>query len=113
MSNKSGFAKWLEIQYLDWMHKKGEVTAQREFAEYLGLDPVQLSHYLNARRKMPDANIIEKLALKLGPEIYDVLGLARPDSQLKQLTAVWHLLSQNQIKRILAIAFDEEGSLNE
>ncbi|MGI6730456.1 MAG: helix-turn-helix domain-containing protein [Anaerovoracaceae bacterium] len=106
MNSKSEFASWLELQFINWMRERGEVTTQREFAEYLGLDQVQLSHYINERRKKPDKASLEKIAAKLGPEIYDVLGLARPDPQLKQLTAVWHLLSQDQIRRILAIAFE-------
>ena len=107
MKNKSEFANWLEVQFINWMRERGEVTTQREFAEYLGLDQVQLSHYINERRKKPDKKSLIKLADKLGPEVYDVLGLARPDPQLKRLTSVWHLLSQDQIERILAIAFDE------
>lgn len=107
MKNKSEFANWLEKQFINWMRERGEVTTQREFAEYLGLDQVQLSHYINERRKKPDKKSLIKLADKLGPEVYDVLGLARPDPQLKRLTSVWHLLSPDQIRRILAIAFDE------
>ena len=107
MKSKSEFARWLELQYVDWMHERGEVTTQREFAEYLGLDQVQLSHYINERRKKPDKVALEKLASKLGPEIYDVLDLARPDLDLKQVTAVWHLLSEEQKERIMAIALEE------
>ena len=109
MKSKSEFANWLEGQFINWMQERGEVTTQREFAEFLGLDQVQLSHYMNERRKKPDKVSLEKIAARLGPEIYDVLGLARPDPQLKQLTSVWHLLTSDQIERILAIAFDEEG----
>lgn len=104
MNSKSEFANWLEVQFINWMRERGQVTTQREFAEYLGLDQVQLSHYINERRKKPDKVSLEKIASKLGPEIYDVLGLARPDPQLKQLTAVWHKLSEETKKIILDIA---------
>jgi transcriptional regulator with XRE-family HTH domain len=107
MKEKNAFAKWLELQYINWMKDRGEVISQGEFASYLELDPMNLSNYINSKRKMPDPDSIEKIAAKLGPEIYDVLGLARPDPQLKQLTAVWHLLSQDQIRRILAIALED------
>lgn len=108
MKNKSEFANWLEVQFINWMRERGEVTTQREFAEYLGLDQVQLSHYINERRKKPDKKSLIKLADKLGPEVYDVLGLARPDADLKQVTAVWHKLDEETKQEILEIALRKE-----
>ena len=108
MQEKIELARWLELQYIEWMRRRGSVSTQREFAEYLGLDPVQLSHYLNARRKRPDQKAIEKMADKLGPEVYDVLGLARPDAQLRELTGMWHTLDQATKDRILQIAKEQE-----
>lgn len=104
MERNIALSKWLEHQYIEWMRTKGKISSQREFAEYLDIDPMNLNNYLNAKRKMPDSNSIKKIAAKLGPEIYDVLGLARPDADLKQVTAVWHKLSEETKKRILEIA---------
>jgi transcriptional regulator with XRE-family HTH domain len=105
---KQGLARWLEIQYIEWMRERGEVVSQREFAEYLGLDQVQLSHYLNARRKNPDPDAVAKMADKLGPEVYDILGLARPDPQLQELTSIWHKLDKDVKDQILQIAEKRE-----
>ena len=104
MSQSQTFAKWLELQYIDWMQKKGEISSQRDFANYLGIDPMSLSNYLNAKRKSPDQETVEKLADKLGPEVYDVLGLARPDPQLQELTSMWHKLDQETKDEILEMA---------
>ena len=104
MKEKTGFAKWIEIKYIEWMKEKEQIHSQREFADYLGIDAMSLSHYINARRKMPDQDSIKKIASKLGPEVYDVLGLARPDADLKQVTAVWHKLNDQTKHRILEIA---------
>lgn len=108
MEDKNAFAKWLEIQYIDWMKDRGEVSSQREFASYLELDPMNLSNYINSKRKMPDPVSIAKIAAKLGPEVYDVLGLARPDPDLKRLTAIWHKLSERTKEKILQIANSDE-----
>ena len=48
------------------------------------------------------------MADKLGPEVYDVLGLARPDAQLRELTGMWHTLDQATKDRILQIAKEQE-----
>jgi transcriptional regulator with XRE-family HTH domain len=104
MKHKEAFAKWLERQYIEWMSDRGEVASQREFAEFIGIDPMNLSNYLNAKRRMPDQESIKKIAEKLGPEVYDVLGLARPDPQLQRLTSMWHKLDQETKNRILNLA---------
>lgn len=109
MKRNEALAKWLEIKYINWMRDKGEVLSQREFAEFLGLDPMNLSNYLNAKRKMPDDISIKKMADKLGPDIYDVLGLARPDPQLQELTSVWHRLDQEIKDKILELAKNQQG----
>jgi transcriptional regulator with XRE-family HTH domain len=103
MDKGKELSKWLEIKYIDWMKKMGEVASQREFAEYLDLKPVSLSNYLNGKQ-MPVGGTVEKLADKLGPEIYDVLGLVRPDKQLQELTSVWHKLDQEIKDQILRMA---------
>ncbi len=104
MDKKQAFAKWLEIKYIEWMRERGEVASQRAFADYLEIDPVSLSNYLNAKRRMPDEASIEKIADNLGPEIYDILGLARPDPQLQELTSIWHKLDQETKDKILQTA---------
>ena len=108
MNGNKTLAKWLELKYIDWMKERGEIVSQREFADFLGIDPMNLSHYLNAKRKVPDQESIKKIAEKLGPEIYDVLGLARPDPQLQELTSIWHKLDQDVKNKILRIAEDGE-----
>jgi transcriptional regulator with XRE-family HTH domain len=86
------------------MKKEGRIKSQREFAEFLGIDSVKLNQYLNSRRKKPDTETVKAIASALGPEIYDVLGLARPDPQLQELTGIWHKLDQETKSKLLEIA---------
>lgn len=107
VSMSLNLSEWLQKKYIQWMAKHGEIRSQREFAEYLGIDKVSMSRYMNAKIRNPDMETIQKFAEKLGPEVYDVLGLARPDPQLQELTSMWHTLDQETKDRILAIARSE------
>lgn len=104
MEGEMSLARWLEEKYVNWMNTDKRFRSQREFAEYIGIDPVKLNQYLNGRRKSPDLETIDIIAKSLGPEIYDILGLARPDKQLQELTSKWHTLDQTTKDKILSIA---------
>lgn len=68
---------WLETQYLLW--KGDSKKTYTDFAVYLDVPNTSLSNWLNSGTKMR-ADTVSKIARKLGPEIYDVLGLDRPDA---------------------------------
>ena len=70
------------------------------FANYLGISPPLLSHYMNGVRK-PSIDTVHVLAEKLGNEIYDVLGFQRPDPALQKLIAKWEVLSDQEQREIL------------
>lgn len=101
------FSNWLQKKYIEWMAAEGEIRTQKDFADFLKIDKVTLSRYINAKRKNPDLKTVKKFADKLGPEVYDILGLARPDPQLQKLTSKWHALNQTTKDHILQIA--EQG----
>ena len=106
ISMKSSLSEWLQKKYIDWMAEQGEIKTQHEFADFLGIDKVSLNRYFNGKIKTPDAETITKISEKLGPEIYDVLGLVRPDPQLQELTSIWHKLDQSVKEEILRVAED-------
>lgn len=59
-----------------------------DFARFLGVESTTLSNWVNGGRR-PTGKYILLLASKLGPEIYDVLGMPRPDSRLQRIIANW------------------------
>lgn len=65
-------------KFLDWQRESGKSQAQGKFAAYLGVSAASLSDWLNGKYEPSGAENIARLAEKLGPEIYDVLGMARP-----------------------------------
>ena len=70
------------IPGLQTEHK--EIKTLAEFADYLEVGRPALSMWLSGKRQ-PNSRMAQKLADKLGPEVYDVLGMARPDEQTQHL----------------------------
>jgi hypothetical protein len=89
------FNHWLENEYLKWQQERGRRGRLVQFAKHLGISAPLLSHYLKGIRK-PAGATVHKIAKQLGPEIYDVLGLQRPDPQLTFITRNWNKLTEDQ-----------------
>ena len=93
------FKKFLEGKYLDWQRASGGRKTVLEFANYLGVSQQSVSNWWNGDR-IPQGENIKKLADKLGLEVYDVLGLSRPNPDLHYLQGIWDELSPEE-QRIL------------
>jgi transcriptional regulator with XRE-family HTH domain len=87
--HQSGVPKFFEMKFWEW--QAGERRTQQEFAEYLGVEPGTLSHWMNGAR-IPDYDSATTLSSKLGPVIYDVCGYLRPDPQLRKVVSMWDKL---------------------
>ena len=81
-------SQFLETKFLSWQQEQGKRKTLREFAKYLNVKPQILSMWMGGDRK-PNEESIKLLAKKLGPEIYDILGLTRPDPDLAYINNNW------------------------
>jgi undecaprenyl pyrophosphate synthase len=74
------FGQWLQQkygEYVNWhISKYAKVPSQAAWAKHLGIRNTNLSQYINDNRR-PDSTQADLLAEKLGPEVYDRLGLPR------------------------------------
>lgn len=70
-------AKWLNEKFLSWQSQTGERKTIGDFAIYLGVNEGALGHWMNGRRSPSRANA-DQISRKLGYEILDILGFARP-----------------------------------
>jgi transcriptional regulator with XRE-family HTH domain len=93
MAKMMSFPEWLLQYFLNWQAKKGKKTNLNEFAAYLGVSRPTISMWMNGSRT-PSLETIERLASLVGPEIFDVLDLPRPDPDLQALTQIWPLLDE-------------------
>src|SRR3989304_7193714 len=78
MPEKTPLSKWLDKKYLEWQTNEGESKNVSEFADYLDVNRSLLSFWMNGSREPNEENRI-KIALKLGFEVYDVIGMERPN----------------------------------
>jgi len=69
-------AAFLEKRYLQWQNKVGRKTIA-EFAQYLCVNRSLLSQWMNSSALPGNENVI-KIANKLGPDIYEILGWPLP-----------------------------------
>jgi hypothetical protein len=96
------FPSWLFNKYLDWLKTQGEVKTKSDFAKWLGVSRPIVSLWMSGERK-PTGKSIQKLSEKLGGEVYDMVGLPRPDPDLKLVANYWEELSPPIKKKIVEL----------
>ena len=106
---ENDFTAFINKAYLEWQHKKGVPCTYREWSSYLELDHTLVSHYHNGRRKPSSEATITKLANKLGPCVYETLGLIRPDPLLRFVIDSWDWLGESEKERVLLIVEELSG----
>lgn len=72
------FKDWILQKFLEWERTKPRRQSQAAFARYLGINPSSMSQYLSGDFEPRDGNL-QKIADKLGAEVYTVLGFDEPD----------------------------------
>ena len=87
------FPQLLETKYLEWQSQQGKRKTLDDFAEHIGVRRSVLSNWLTGRRN-PGAESLRQLSSTLGFEVYDVLGLPRPDEDLAYISQHWDQVSE-------------------
>ncbi len=87
--------QWFKIKFLEWQLARKERSTFDDFSEYLGIGRSTLSKWMNGTSR-PAKSLIYQVADKLGPEIYDLMNLPRPDSDLTYIIKHWGVLTQEQ-----------------
>jgi hypothetical protein len=92
-------------KFLDWQKESGQRRSLGEWAKYLGVPQTSLSTWMNGPY-LPKGSNLGKLAAKLGPEIYDVLGMTRPimetdDPDLQAIIKDWPKLNSEERRALI------------
>jgi transcriptional regulator with XRE-family HTH domain len=93
---------WLHQEFVKWESSYGRRKTVSEFAIYVGVSQSLMSHYLNGTRT-PAGDNIEKISAKLGNEIYDILGIPRPDPVLQAINNNWDNFTQEEREAMINV----------
>lgn len=97
--NVIDFRQYLELKFLEWQQKSGGRKTVKQFAEYIGVGQTTVSGWWNEGRK-PEGDNVMKLARLFGADVYDILGLPRPEENLTYIQNHWDQLSPRERKAI-------------
>jgi transcriptional regulator with XRE-family HTH domain len=90
--------------YLDYVNQRRRKVGDNEFARYLGVSVGSYNQWINGNR-LPSYDNVIKLAAKLGPRVFDVLGYERvmvvADPQLLFIAERWGLLEHDTRQQII------------
>ena len=111
MTKMISFPTWLLQFFLNWQAEQKRRTNLNEFADFLGYSRPTISLWMNGSRS-PSEETVKKLAEKVGPEIFDVMDLPRPDPDLQTLIHIWPHLSE-EARRILREQGEQFSDENE
>ncbi len=95
---KEGFNRFFASE----IAKGRPVPSQNDFSRWLGVPPTSVSAWINEIR-LPSGDSIDAIATRLGPEIYDILGVpARmpKDKLLNLIASRWHKLDDAKRKQL-------------
>ena len=92
------FGRWLRLQHLAWQAQQGTRRTIADFAAFLEVSRDTLNNWLTGRR-VPRGASVDRLAAKLGAEVYERLGLVRPDEKLRRLIQLWGRMTQSNERK--------------
>ncbi len=95
---KEGFNKFFASE----IAKGRPVPSQNDYSRWLGIPPTSMSAWINEIR-LPTGDNIDAIATRLGPEIYEILGVPPrmpKDKLLNFIAAKWHKLDEAKRKQL-------------
>jgi len=102
----SQFSEWLMQQFVAWEQQMPRRQSYSAFARYLEVNQSSFSQWM-AGNYVPTGENLQKIATKLGYEIYNVLGerpiqvYAVPDMDLAYIVSIWERLDPSDRQLIL------------
>lgn len=84
------FPDYLEKKYIEWQLQEGRKTII-DFAAYIGVSQPLLSQWMSGKKR-PGVNNIKMLADIFGLDVYDALGIQRPNPYLQRLNRIWEFI---------------------
>jgi hypothetical protein len=101
---------WLTARFQEWEKTQGGKQSYYAFARYLEVSQSGLGQWMNGAGT-PGGDDLLNLANKLGPEVYDVLGLPRPNAEVQRLTVSFASLPPDIRQRLIRAIAEADQTL--
>lgn len=90
---------WLNQKFVEWERSQGGRQSYYAFARFLGVSQSGLGSWMTGG-SVPGGDDLIALADKLGPEVYEVLGLPRPNADVQRVTVSFASLPPDLRQRL-------------
>jgi len=96
--------EYLTEEHIGYMQERKRKVTDSKFAKYLGVSTASYNQWVNGNR-MPSYDNVIKIAARLGPEIFDIMGYDRiavsnnPDIML--IVDSWRYLDNETREQII------------
>ncbi len=101
---------WLNQKFVEWEKSQGRKQSYYAFARYLEASQSGLAQWMTGS-SVPSGEDLLNIAGKLGPEIYDVLGLPRPNAEVQRLTVSFANLPPDIRQRLTNAIAEADNTL--
>lgn len=95
----STWSKFILLKMQEREKELGRRVTNKEFGEWLNVSASTISQWVNGKYP-PSLDIVPHIAEKLGPGVYDVLNLSRPDPELRYINNRWDNLPDDARRQI-------------
>lgn len=99
MLNMETFSNWITRKFVEWQAREGKRKSIEEFSTYIGVSRPLLNMWMNGHKK-PGRDNIDLLAEIFGNEIYEIMGLPRPNPYQQRANQNWEFLPEDRQKEI-------------
>jgi transcriptional regulator with XRE-family HTH domain len=101
---------WLNQKFLEWEKAQGRKQSYYAFARYLEVSQSGLGQWM-AGSGTPSGEDLLNIANKLGPEIYDTIGMPRPNAEVQRLTVSFASLPPEIRQRLTNAIAESDNTL--
>lgn len=101
---------WLNTKFIEWEKTQGHKQSYYAFARYLEVSQSGLGQWMTGAA-VPGGDDLLNIANKLGADVYDILGLPRPNAEVQRLTVSFAGLPPDIRQRLSSAIAESDQTL--
>jgi len=103
---------WLNQKFIEWERAQGRKQSYYAFARYLEVSQSGLQQWMIGS-STPGGDDLLNIAGKLGPDVYDLLGLPRPNADVQRVTVSFASLPPDIRQRLTNAITEADRTLRQ